>query len=310
MVMAEVTNVKIVRFGKNAHEAYGQDLYAHDYGQVIKFEGIENLPTAYEVHFGDNRFGEGLVRVGNADGVKVPSRYLDNAGTLYAWIQLHFTDEDGTTPYLGIFTVKPKVYTPGEDPDPEEQSAVSQAIIELNKAVVKTGQDVEAANAAKDAAAESARNAAASEGVATDKATEADNSAKAAAKSLEDTNAAGEQILRNANQIKTETNEIKTATEQIKTQTNEIKEATSRIGEQILENASAIRDETKGYRNEAQTAKTKAEEAAEKAEYSANVAGYMDFYIDQNGCLIYRHTKNLDNVSFELREGVLYAVWP
>ena len=49
--------------------------------------------------------------------------------------------------------------------------------------------------------------------------------------------------------------------------------------------------------------------AAERAEQAATTAGFMDFFIDDNGDLIYERTENLD-IEFELDEGRLIALWP
>ena len=49
---------------------------------------------------------------------------------------------------------------------------------------------------------------------------------------------------------------------------------------------------------------------SELAAYSASVAGYMNLYIDENGYLVYEHTRNLDNIDFELDDGKLVVVWP
>ena len=49
-----------------------------------------------------------------------------------------------------------------------------------------------------------------------------------------------------------------------------------------------------------------AEDAAERAEQSAAESGYMFFYIDENGDLIYQRTNNVD-VDFYLNQGDLYV---
>lgn len=48
-----------------------------------------------------------------------------------------------------------------------------------------------------------------------------------------------------------------------------------------------------------------AKDWADKAEQSASDAGFMEFYIDQNGHLIMEHTTSVDNIDFELVNGHL-----
>lgn len=56
----------------------------------------------------------------------------------------------------------------------------------------------------------------------------------------------------------------------------------------------------------ATSAANTASQAADKAEQSAGQAGYMYFYIDGNGDLIYQRTPNV-NVDFHLSDGDLYV---
>lgn len=49
-----------------------------------------------------------------------------------------------------------------------------------------------------------------------------------------------------------------------------------------------------------------AEDAADRAEQAAGQAGYMFFYIDDDGYLVYERTKNV-NVNFTLEDGYLYV---
>lgn len=61
-----------------------------------------------------------------------------------------------------------------------------------------------------------------------------------------------------------------------------------------------------GSAEAAATSERNAEDAAERAEQSASKAGYMFFYIDDNGDLIYQRTDNVD-VDFYLNDGDLYV---
>lgn len=71
-------------------------------------------------------------------------------------------------------------------------------------------------------------------------------------------------------------------------------------------NASQSATDAHQSKVDAETAQNKAEEAQEKAEQAAAQAGYMFFYIDENGDLIYQRTPNV-NVDFYLSDGDLYV---
>lgn len=51
-------------------------------------------------------------------------------------------------------------------------------------------------------------------------------------------------------------------------------------------------------------------DARDRAEQAAQEKGYMDFFINDQGHLIYERTDNIDNIDFELDEGRLIALWP
>lgn len=72
--------------------------------------------------------------------------------------------------------------------------------------------------------------------------------------------------------------------------------------------ASALQGATdaQAAKTAAETAQEKAEEAQDKAEQAAAQSGYMFFYINQNGDLIYQRTPNV-NVDFYLSDGDLYV---
>lgn len=71
-------------------------------------------------------------------------------------------------------------------------------------------------------------------------------------------------------------------------------------------NAAESERKAKDYANNAETSKDDAEDAADRAEQAASIAGYMFFYIDERGHLIYQRTPNTQ-VNFYLRDGHLYV---
>lgn len=70
--------------------------------------------------------------------------------------------------------------------------------------------------------------------------------------------------------------------------------------------AEGFADDAEEQAGIAQNAADTASQAADKAEQSAGQSGYMYFYIDENGHLIYTHTSNVD-VNFVLENGHLYV---
>lgn len=70
--------------------------------------------------------------------------------------------------------------------------------------------------------------------------------------------------------------------------------------------AEGFADDAEEQAGIAQNAANTASQAADKAEQSAGQSGYMYFYIDENGHLIYTHTSNVD-VDFILENGHLYV---
>lgn len=70
--------------------------------------------------------------------------------------------------------------------------------------------------------------------------------------------------------------------------------------------AEGFADDAEEQAGIAQDAANTASQAADKAEQSAGQSGYMYFYIDENGHLIYTHTSNVD-VDFILENGHLYV---
>lgn len=143
-----------------------------DYGLYLKIEGLD-LPTVYEVDFSNSeRSGSSVTMVGNSDGVLIPRQFIKSGQDVFAF--LYWTGEDfGRTVYKFRIPNKLRPDRTEEQPTPEEQSLIDQAISALNTAVEQTAADVETTTA-KVAEATSAA------ATATQKASEATESAQAA----------------------------------------------------------------------------------------------------------------------------------
>ena len=76
--------------------------------------------------------------------------------------------------------------------------------------------------------------------------------------------------------------------------------------EQFVANVKADADRAEDARDEAEGFRNEAEEWADKAEQASTNAGYMFFYINEDGDLIYQRTPNTQ-VDFYLQDGDLYV---
>lgn len=177
-----MTNIVKVAFGAT-REARTRPLYQYDYGQVLRFEGVE-LPQAYEVHFANHdSLGEAKPQIGDASGVTIPDEYLLNTGFVYAFLFLHTGADDGETVYKAVIPVKPKPRPTNTPITPVEQSEITQAIAALNIAVEQTARDAASAEESANDADASARNAAESERLSEEHERNAAESARSAAAS-------------------------------------------------------------------------------------------------------------------------------
>ena len=140
--MAGVTNVKTVRFKSENQMGYGDDLYAHDVGQILRFTGI-TLPGLYRVYFSRFPEGEGVIRLGDENGVTVPSECLTYPGPLYVWIVLTHAEKDKTTTYKALLQVLARSDVP-DVPDEESGSVITDAINAMNDVMgrVERAEDV------------------------------------------------------------------------------------------------------------------------------------------------------------------------
>lgn len=145
------TNILIAQFTDYQFKRT-RSLYQYDYGQILKFEGID-LPVAYEVHFSTNNIGgSSITQIGDEDGVTIPDELLLSGKTIYAWVYLHAGENDGETMYAVTIPVTVRPMPSNDTPTPVQQDAITQAIAALNAAVEQTEQDVIDTNAAKVAA--------------------------------------------------------------------------------------------------------------------------------------------------------------
>ena len=152
-------NIITAVFKSGAKRVSAPSLYQWDYGQVLKFEGLE-LPVSYEVHFSNRpECGQAEVRIGTEEGVSIPDKSLEAGEPVYAFVFLHSGENDGETVYIVQIPVvkRPKpFYTM---PTSAQQSVITEAIAALNAAVQRTSELADAAEQSAIDAAESENNA-------------------------------------------------------------------------------------------------------------------------------------------------------
>lgn len=135
-----MSQIITVTFAQGQYEAVAdQPLAQWAYGQKLKFVGLE-LPAAYAVDFSNWEFqGDSIQRIGNADGVAVPTEILTSGRNVYAFIWI--TDANsGRRRYMAMARVIPGPGPDPEEPNPQESSEISEVLAELN-AAVETAED-------------------------------------------------------------------------------------------------------------------------------------------------------------------------
>lgn len=159
-----------------------------DYGIILKIEGIE-LPETYEIDFSnDRKEGTSVTMIGNADGVLIPRQFIKSGKDIYAFYY-HVGEDFGKTTYIFHIPNRVRPDRTNEQPTPEQQSVIDQAISALNDAVEATEQSASDAAESAEESAQSAENAAESASQAADSASQASVSATNAAQSAQQASA-------------------------------------------------------------------------------------------------------------------------
>ena len=129
-----------------------------DHGLYLKIEGVE-LPETYQVDFSNSEnSGTSVTMIGNADGVLIPRQFIKSGKDVFAFLY-HVGADFGRTVYKFRIPNKVRPDRTNEQPTPEEQSVIDQAISALNTAVAQTAQDVIDADASAQSAQEYAEQA-------------------------------------------------------------------------------------------------------------------------------------------------------
>ena len=221
-----------------------------DYGLYLKIEGLE-LPSTYEVDFSNQEHnGTSVTMIGNSDGVLIPHQFIDSGKDIFAFLY-HVGEDYGRTIFKFRIPNKLRPDRTDEQPTPEEQSVIDQAISALNTAVAQTEQDKADADV-------SAQNASADAERAEEARTDAQNYATQA-----------EQSATNASQSASQASASATASAQSASQSAQIKTDV----ESMAASASYQSAQTaQGYASNAQLSATQANNSAMSANQSASDA--------------------------------------
>ena len=304
--MSQGMNVVVARFSPGQRTTKTQLQTRGNYGQILKIEGLEQiLPEYFEMHFSNSRRNSGTAKtqIGHNNEVKIPYEYIYTGMDIYAWVFLHEGDEDGTSKYIITIANSEKPTVIDSQPLPDEQSAVSQVIEAANNAIARSNQRAEDS----EAWAVGTRN-----GTAVEDGDDtyhnnskyyAEQSGQSADDSGRSASAAHDSEV-NAGRSETNAHGYMERAEGAK----DFVERNMNRAETAADKAEALTDGTVngvpveegdlGYNDNARYYK-------DMAAQSAAESGYMHFYIDENGHLIYERTSTVD-VQFELVDGDLY----
>lgn len=121
-----------------------------DYGQQLYIEGLE-LPYTFEVDFSlDPNDGIADPAIGTDYTVRIPDTLIEAGKQIYAFVFLHEDSDDGETVYRITIPVEKRPARGTKDPDPVEQSVITQTISALNAAADRAAEQAQAAEAAKE----------------------------------------------------------------------------------------------------------------------------------------------------------------
>ena len=130
-------NIITATFTDDSRVARTRYAYQYDYGQLLKVEGIEDLPSAFEVHFSNDEFGTATTQIGTDSLVSIPDAYLLPGTMIFAWIFLHSGEDDGETVYRIKIPVRARAEVSDTPPTPQEQSVITETISALNAGVAR-----------------------------------------------------------------------------------------------------------------------------------------------------------------------------
>ena len=248
-----------------------------DYGLYLKIEGLE-LPETYQVDFSNQEHnGTSVTMIGNADGVLIPHQFIDSGKDIFAFLY-HVGDNYGRTVFKFRIPNKLRPDRTNEEPTPEEQSVIDQAISALNSAVEQTAQDVIDADQSAQDSASSAQDSASSALSASDSAERASASATDAQTSASQASASATASANSASQsaqIKADVEDLADDAQASANASAQSASASANSASQAsgyAQSANASAQSASGYASSAQTSAQTASTKASEASTSASTA--------------------------------------
>ena len=141
----------------NRMETQTATVYQYNHGMILQPVGID-LPETYRVDFANSIRDTSKSSVGTSEGVLIPYEYFVPGSSIHVWIVL-LGDQYAITRYHITIPVSIRATPTDEEPSPEEQSYIDQALAALNNAVAQTAEDVAASGEHAERAENAAENA-------------------------------------------------------------------------------------------------------------------------------------------------------
>lgn len=117
-------------------------VFQWDAGDKLQFVGID-LPENYKVDFSNSLIGTSKSMLGDSTGVVIPPEFFHPGRMIYAWVVI--PDNDGRyTKYQVNIPIYSRAEPTDEEPTPEQQSALDEAITALNDATDNIPEQIDA----------------------------------------------------------------------------------------------------------------------------------------------------------------------
>lgn len=168
-------NIINTAFVRNGVTVRTMPVYQYNRGMILQISGLDDLPSTFRADFANAETGQSKTVIGTDGRVHIPYEYFVPGATIHCWLVWTGADYVVTRKHVMIPIARRATPT-DEEPSPDEQGVIDQAIAALNDAVTQTGQDAEAAAGHAEQAEQSAQAAA----TAKNNAVAAQNAAEAA----------------------------------------------------------------------------------------------------------------------------------
>ena len=117
----------------NRMETTTATVYQYNSGMMLRPIGLD-LPEHYRADFANSISGQSKSMLGSADGVLIPYEYFTPGSYIHAWIVL-VGEDYAVTRYHITIPISPRAVPTEEQPSPEQESYIDQAIAALNDGV-------------------------------------------------------------------------------------------------------------------------------------------------------------------------------